>query len=330
MHPQHHSHQDYMQIALSMGYRNLGLTAENPSVGCVIVKQGRIISVGQTSPSGRPHAEVNALQSAIENTHGATLYVTLEPCCHIGKSPPCTDAILRHKIKHVVIGAKDPNPKVAGKGMEILRQNGVDVTFPVLEKECHRLHRGFFLTQTDQRPEVILKLALTGDGKLIAADKNWFTNAISRNIVHALRASCDGILVGGSTVRDDSPQLTCRLQGKEDHSPARFIWSNSLHSLPDSHPSAPATLLGDGSPAALLRTLNDHSMTRLMVEGGWQTSKQFLEKKLIDKAYIFHAPNSVGHPDAPTIGEELADYLKDFTSQQTRKLADNQLAIYSH
>ncbi len=328
-HPPLDMHEKYMHLALNQGYQTLGQTASNPSVGCVIVKDNHIIGAGHTSPSGRPHAEVNAIESASSNTQGATLYVTLEPCCHYGKSPPCTDAIIAAQISHVVIACIDPNPLVAGKGIATLKEHGIKVTTNILTSHANQLHQGFFLSQTQQRPSVTLKLAFTEDGKIIAAQKGWFTNGLSRAVVHKLRAQHDAILVGRKTYQLDKPQLNCRLAGLEKTSPSAFIWSS--HNKNEHQPLTPPahfTHLHENSAKAVLNTLHQQGYTRLFLEGGLVTAQQFLESDYVDSIYIFTAHNAKGAKNAPNAKAIIAPYLTHFSTTEQRKLDDNSLSIY--
>ncbi len=322
-------HEKYMHLALNQGYQTLGQTASNPSVGCVIVKNDRIIGAGHTSPSGRPHAEINAINSAISETQGATLYVTLEPCCHYGKSPPCTDSIINAQISHVVIACIDPNPLVAGKGIAALKKHGIKVTTNILTSYANQLHQGFFLSQTQQRPSVTLKLAFTEDGKTIAAQKGWFTNELSRAIVHKLRAQHDAILVGRKTYQLDMPQLNCRLTGLEHSSPAAFIWS-SHNKHKHQHIALPAhvTHLHEKSAKAVLNTLYKQGYTRLFLEGGLVTAQQFLQSDYVDSIYIFTAHNTKGAQNTPNAKAIIAPYLTHFSTTEQQKLGDNSLSIY--
>src|SRR6201746_1212390 len=227
--------QRFMALALALGRRGQGRTWPNPAVGAVIVKDGIIVGRGWTQPGGRPHAEPEALQRAGEAARGATLYVTLEPCSHIGKSPPCADAIIAAGITRVVSAIEDPNPEVAGQGHAKLRAAGISVDVGLCAAEAAHDHAGHFRRIRDQRPHVILKLAVSADDRIGAAGRRpvAITGEAARTRVHLLRAQCDAILVGIGTVRADDPLLTCRLPGMETRSPVRVVLDRALR-LPGS------------------------------------------------------------------------------------------------
>ncbi len=209
---------DYMRLALQLAKKGCGWTSPNPMVGAVVVKEGRIIGQGWHQRYGQTHAERNALASCTEDPQGATLYVTLEPCCHYGKQPPCVDAILDAGIHRVVVGSADPNPLVAGKGIAILRAHGIDVTENVLQEECDALNKVFFHYITTKRPFVSMKYAMTMDGKIATytGASKWITGEIARNHVQRQRHRFRGIMVGVGTILADDPLLTCRIEGGRD------------------------------------------------------------------------------------------------------------------
>lgn len=218
----------YMRRALELAERGAGFVNPNPMVGCVIVKGSRIIGEGWHKRYGELHAERNALAACTENPAGATLYVTLEPCCHWGNTPPCTEAILHHRIARVVIGCLDPNPMIAGKGVEALMSHGVKVEIGVLEKECYQLNEVFFHYITQQTPFVVMKYAMTLDGKLAAytGDSKWVTGKKARKHVHQTRSRLMAIMVGIGTVLADDPMLNCRIEGGKN--PVRIICDSQL------------------------------------------------------------------------------------------------------
>ncbi|MFD2098367.1 bifunctional diaminohydroxyphosphoribosylaminopyrimidine deaminase/5-amino-6-(5-phosphoribosylamino)uracil reductase RibD [Flagellimonas iocasae] len=313
-------HQKYILRSIELGKKGLGTTAPNPMVGCVIVHHEKIIGEGFTSPYGGPHAEVNAINS-VENKSllpEATLYVTLEPCSHYGKTPPCADLIIKHNIPAVVIGIKDPHDKVAGKGIEKLEAAGCKVTVRVLEDEC-RAHLKRFLTfQEQKRPYIILKWAETADG-FIAPDPNlrksnpepfWITNPYSKQLVHQWRSQEQAILVGTNTVLEDNPKLNTRdWVGKN---PIRVVLDrdlkigSSFHVMDGSVKTLVLTQIEDKSkylngidyevidfskPVAkqICEVLYKHSITSLLVEGGSKTLQTFIDEGLWDEARIFEA-----------------------------------------
>src|SRR5262245_17116232 len=220
----------FMRLALALGRRNLGRTWPNPAVGAVIVKDGTILARGWTQPGGRPHAEEEALRRAKTAAQGATMYVTLEPCSHEGKTPPCADAIIRAGIARVVSAMKDPNPEVAGQGHERLRAKGITVDIGLGAEEARRAHAGHIARVSRGRPHVTLKLAISADGKagLPGRKQAAITGEAARERVFQIRAANDAILVGIGTVLADDPQLTCRLPGMFERSPVRVILDEEL------------------------------------------------------------------------------------------------------
>src|SRR5579871_4963868 len=226
----------FMQLALVLGRRGLGRTWPNPAVGAVVVRDGVIVGRGWTQPGGRPHAEVEALARAGEAARGATLYVTLEPCSHVGKSPPCADAIIAAGIARVVSAIEDPNPEVAGQGHAKLRGAGIKVDVGLMAEEAARAHAGHFRRIRDKRPYVIAKLAVSADDKIAGPGHKTvaITGELTNARTHLLRAQCDAILVGIGTVLADDPLLTCRLPGMEARSPARIVLDRRLRIPPKS------------------------------------------------------------------------------------------------
>src|SRR6185503_11482203 len=220
----------FMQLALALGRRGQGRTWPNPAVGAVIVKDGIIVGRGWTQPGGRPHGEPEALGRAGEAARGATLYVTLEPCSHFGKSPPCANAVIAAGIKRVVAAIEDPNPEVAGRGHARLRAAGITVDVGLCAAEAAFDHAGHFRRIRDRRPHVILKLAVSADDKIGAAGHKpvAITGEAAKTRVHLLRAQCDAILVGIGTVLADDPVLTCRLPGMDVRSPVRVVVDRAL------------------------------------------------------------------------------------------------------
>src|SRR6201996_2139692 len=228
--------QRFMQLALTLGRRGQGRTWPNPAVGAVVVKDGIIVGRGWTQPGGRPHAEPVALKQAGEAARGATLYVTLEPCSHYGKSPPCADAVIASGISRVVAAIEDSNPEVAGQGHAKLRAAGIAVDVGLLAEEAARDHAGHFRRIRDGRPHVILKLAVSADDKIGAAGGKpvAITGEVARSRVHLLRAQSDAVLVGIGTAQADDPLLTCRLPGMEARSPVRVVLDRALRLSGDS------------------------------------------------------------------------------------------------
>ena len=217
-----------MSLALQLAKKGCGFVNPNPMVGAVLLKDGRVIGTGYHKRYGAPHAEVNALAGCEEAPEGATLYVTLEPCCHYGKTPPCTEAILNAGIRRVVVGSSDPNPLVKGKGIRFLREKGIEVTEGILQAECDRLNEVFFHFIQTGRPYVVMKYAMTMDGKTAAytGDSKWITGDAARENVHKDRLRYSAIMVGIGTILADDPLLTCRIEGGRD--PLRIICDTAL------------------------------------------------------------------------------------------------------
>ncbi|SVE62221.1 uncharacterized protein METZ01_LOCUS515075, partial [marine metagenome] len=217
--------QNFMKLALSLACKAEGSVSPNPMVGAVVVKSGKVIAKGHHKQAGLPHAEIIALRKAGKKAWGAHLYVNLEPCCHYGKTPPCIESIIAAGIKRVVIGIRDPNQIVNGKGIRYLRKNSIEVVTGVLKRDCERLNESFFKYIRTGRPWVILKSALSLDGKIATwtGDSQWITGPKTRDYVHQLRNSVDAILVGAGTVRADNPRLTVRLKNGDIRNPARVI-----------------------------------------------------------------------------------------------------------
>ena len=222
------NHEKYMDLAIVLAKRGQGQVNPNPLVGAVIVKDDVIIGSGYHEKYGGPHAERQALAACTQSAAGATLYVTLEPCCHYGKTPPCTEAIIENKINRVVIGSTDPNPLVSGKGIEILRQHGITVITGVREAACQEMNAIFFHYIKNKTPYVLMKYAMTLDGKIAThtGKSQWITGEPARAAVHETRNEVAGIMVGVNTVLQDDPQLTCRIEGGRN--PSRIICDSHL------------------------------------------------------------------------------------------------------
>jgi len=312
-----------MAIALGLAARGLGRTSPNPSVGAVIADEasGEIIARGWTAPGGRPHAETQAIMRAGARARGATLYVTLEPCSHHGVTPPCADAIVNAGIARVVCAIEDPDPRVAGRGLARLREAGIAVERGVGAVAAHRVTAGHILRVTERRPHVTAKLALDADGGVPRGGEGlptWVTGEAARAQGHLLRARSDAILVGRRTVFDDDPLLTCRLPGLEARSPIRVVLardpagleSSRLAQTATAHPlwifcaehadSGPLAVAGarifamplvDGQLwlPGVMEALAAAGITRLLVEGGPATWRNFSRTGLIDEVALFHA-----------------------------------------
>jgi diaminohydroxyphosphoribosylaminopyrimidine deaminase/5-amino-6-(5-phosphoribosylamino)uracil reductase len=320
----------FMALALALGRRGLGRTWPNPAVGAVVVKDGVIVGRGWTQLGGRPHAEVEALRRAGDAARGATLYVTLEPCSHYGKSPPCADAVIAAGISRVVSAMEDPNPEVAGAGHARLRAAGITIEVGVGAEEARRDHAGHIRRIRDGRPHVTLKLAVSADGKAGVAGRKpvAITGEAVRDRVHLLRAQSDAIMIGIGTALADDPMLTCRLPGMEKNSPVRIVLDASLHLPVGSRLVRTArdvsvwvvagsegaeqaemalrtygveVLRAPGSGGRLdlsttLKVLAARGLTRLLVEGGPTLAESLIGADLVDELILFHTAKTIG-PD---------------------------------
>ena len=336
---------DMMRIALRVAARGLGNTAPNPAVGAVIANEttGEIIARGWTGPGGRPHAETEAIRRAGPRATGATLYVTLEPCAHFGKTPPCADAIVTAGLSRVVVGTLDPDPRTAGMGIAKLRAAGIPVTENVLEPEARWLTRGHILRITDNRPFVTLKLATDADGRVAAGDgtaARWVTGPQARTAGHKFRAEADAILIGAGTLRADNPDLTCRLPGLALRSPVRVVLAGraaldpsakifvTAAAVPVLVIRAGAALASDHDLAArgaevvelpetsirtVLAALAARGITRLLVEGGPTIWRNFAAAGLVDEGVLFMA----GPPNVEKANSALQHYVSSLTLQTT-------------
>lgn len=345
--------QRFMQLALGLGRRTLGRAWPNPAVGAVVAKDGVILGRGWTQPGGRPHAETEALKRAGRAARGATMYVTLEPCSHEGKTPPCADAIIRAGIARVVSAYEDPNPDVAGQGHARLRAKGIAVEIGLGGEEARRDHAGHIQRIIAGRPRVMVKLAVSVDGKVGAAGRKPIpiTAEDARIQVSLLRANSDAILVGIGTVMSDNPSLTCRLPGMLDYSPVRVVLDAQLRvplsysmvataretptwivCAPEASAMAEQVVREKGVEvlrveakdgrldlAQVVKTLADRGITRLMVEGGPMVAASFVKADLVDEAVLFHSPKNI--PDGIDALEglplgALTERLKRLSAEQ--------------
>ncbi len=331
----------HMRAALVLARRGLGMVWPNPAVGCVVVKDGHVIARGWTQAGGRPHAEAEALMRADksgENAKGATAYVTLEPCAHTGETPPCADALISAGIGRAVIAVRDPDPRVAGKGIKMLEEAGIAVTTGVCEEEAREVNAGFFSRIARGRPLLTLKTATTLDGRIATrtGDSRWITGPEARGRGHMMRAENDAILTGIGTALADDPSLTCRLPGLEGRSPVRIVVDSKLRLPLESRlvrtaPEPPvwvATLKGadkdkretlkkagvkiievndNGSGndqgrvdlAALMVELGGLGLTRVLAEGGAGLTAELLRLKLVDRLAWFRASRIIGGDGTP-------------------------------
>ena len=327
----------FMQTALALASRGLGNSAPNPAVGCVLVKDGSIIGRGWTQPGGRPHAETDALKRAGNAAKEATAYVTLEPCCHTGQTPPCTEALIGAGVSRVVVATSDPDDRVDGGGIAALEDAGIDVVTGVLEAEAIALNAGFFKRTRSGLPYVALKSASSLDGRIALADgtSQWITGPEARHSGHALRAAYDAILVGSGTVLADNPQLTCRLPGFRGSQPVRVVLDRRLRIDPAAAlvvsagdiptwivtsaaadkekgrvlEQAGVRLLTAADPSdhafarAAASLLAEQGCNRVLIEGGGQVAASFLHDGLIDRVYAFRSGTLIGADGRPAMAK---------------------------
>ena len=325
-----------MRAALALARRNLGQVWPNPAVGCVIVKESRVVGRGWTRKGGRPHAETEALAQAGAAARGATAFVSLEPCSHHGKTPPCADALIAAGVGRVVAALEDPDPRVSGAGIARLREIGIAVETGLCAAAAEELNGGFFSRVRHGRPLVTLKLATSLDGRIATAtgESRWITGPAARERAHLLRATHDAVLVGTGTALADDPQLTCRLPGLETRSPVRIVIDRLLRlpatlrlfteadrvptwvvTLASSDPERRSVLADQGvkiiaaepDPAGgvdlgvLLRRLGDEGLTRLLVEGGGRLAAALLRAGLVDRLVWMRAPLLLGGDGLPAV-----------------------------
>lgn len=322
----------YMERALQLAQKARGFTSPNPMVGAVIVKNGKIIGEGYHKKCGEAHAEVNAFNNATEDVTGATMYVTLEPCSHTGKTPPCADKIIEKKIARVVVGATDPNPLVSGRGIQKIKNSGINVSYGLLADKSIKLNEIFMKYIITKKPFVVYKSATTLDGKTatVSGESKWITNQSSRNQVHMLRHYLSGIMVGVNTVLTDNPMLNCRTEGCT--SPVRIVVDSSLKipvecnlvQTADKYKTIVATLQSDTSIKAgmltqmgvqvltvkekdgrvdldsLMTKLGEMGIDSILLEGGGTLAFSAFKQKIVDKVIYYVAPKIFGGASAKT------------------------------
>jgi diaminohydroxyphosphoribosylaminopyrimidine deaminase/5-amino-6-(5-phosphoribosylamino)uracil reductase len=324
-------HEKYMRMALELAAKGAGYVSPNPMVGAVVVKEGRVVGQGYHQALGGAHAEVNAIDDAGEQTRGATLYVTLEPCNHHGHTPPCTHKILNAGIVRVVVAMADPNPNVAGGGNALLKSRAIEVICGVCEEEAARLNESFIKYMRTNRPFVVLKMAATLDGRIATrtGDARWVTGPEARGFVHQLRHAMDGIMVGMGTVMADDPELTTRLDKRRGVDPVRVVLDthlsissgarmlNQLSSAetiivcgPDAEGANKMRLKDKGACimevplkhgridlGILMERLGQRGLTSVLVEGGSLVAGAVLKAGVVDKVHFFYAPKILGGDD---------------------------------
>jgi diaminohydroxyphosphoribosylaminopyrimidine deaminase/5-amino-6-(5-phosphoribosylamino)uracil reductase len=356
----------HMRAALALARRGLGQVWPNPAVGCVIVQDGRVVGRGWTQPGGRPHAETEALARAGAAAKGATAYVTLEPCSHHGKTPPCADALIGAGIARVVVALEDPDPRVSGAGVARLSVAGITVEAGLHAAEAEEINAGFFTRLRHGRPLVTLKLATSLDGRIATRTgaSRWITGPPARERAHWLRAEHDAILVGTETVLADDPELTCRLPGLAHRSPVRIVIDRRLRlpstlrlfagaqevptwvvTLLTADPARQAALrdrgvvvwptepdaAGNLDLAAALRRLGDEGLTRLLVEGGGGIAASLLRGRLVDRLVWVHAPMLIGGDGIPAVAALGLDDLAGaprFERVAVESVGDDVLEIF--
>ncbi len=351
----------HMRHALTLGRRGLGSTWPNPAVGCVIVRDGRVVGRGWTQPGGRPHAEAMALAQAGDAARGAVAYVTLEPCSHHGKTPPCADALIAAGVARVVVALGDPDDRVDGQGVARLRAAGIEVITDVCAAQARADQIGFLTRVQEGRPMVTLKLATSWDGRIatVTGESQWITGAPARRRVHAMRASHDAVLVGGGTARADDPSLTVRDLGVT-RQPVRVVVSRQLdlpltgklaqtaHEIPlwlvhgpEASPDLVSAWTGLGAkllsvpvvrgqldPRATLEALGAVGLTRVFCEGGGALAASLLAADLVDHVALFTAGLAIGAEGKPSIGALGLDRLgaaKRFEIQSVEQVGDDAL-----
>jgi len=353
---------NYMRMALWEAKKGSGRTSPNPCVGALVVKNGRIVGKGYHQKAGSPHAEVNALKDAGRKAKGATLYVTLEPCNHTGRTPPCTEAVLQAGIAHVVIGMADPNPQVAGGGAAYLASRGVSVISGVLEQECREINLPFIKHSATGLPWVVLKAGMSIDGRIAAlpGQATMITGKQSRHRVHVLRNQVDAILVGIGTALTDDPSLTTRLHGSgQGHDPLRVIldadlqlpvgakllqqdsaartWifcrrgaekkkRQQLEAAGAAIKTVPVTAKGFLDLRVVLSLLGEAQITSIMVEGGSRVHGSFLDAGLVDQLLLFVAPRFLGEQGVPLAtfpGMKKSKKLPQFKIIRTRRYGED-------
>ncbi len=352
----------HMSAALALARRGIGNTWPNPSVGCVIVRDGVVVGRGATAPGGRPHAEPQALAMAGDAARGATAYVSLEPCCFHGRSPPCTDALIAAGIVRVVVGTGDPDARVNGAGIARLRAAGIEVVEGVLETEAQEVAEGLISRITRNRPFVTLKLASTLDGRIATrtGESQWITGPAARRAAHALRGRHDAVLVGIGTVLADDPDLTCRIDGYKSVPMVRVVADSYLRipltsrlvrtvatspvwllARQDADPARHAALLGLGCVvealppaepgidlAAGLQALAARGITRVLAEGGAGLAAALLRADLVDRIAWFHAPAIIGGDGLAAVagwGVETLAAMRRFRRVRTIETGEDML-----
>lgn len=341
----------FMQLALDYSRRGIGRTSPNPSVGCLIVKDGKIIGRGRTADQGRPHAEITALTMAGKKAKKATAYLTMEPCVFTGREGPCAEALVKAGIARAVIAMRDPNPKICGKGIDLLQQAGIEIVTGIREQEAMQLHEGFTSLMLHHRPFVTLKLASTLDGKLATSEgsSQWISGTQAQRYAHLLRYRHDAVMVGIGTALADDPKLTCRLPGLENFSPIRVVVDSQLRLPQDAKMgtrliitskqsgereiiSVPSNEDGKVDLTSALQQLGQRGITRLLVEGGAQLAASLVKANLVDRLIWITAPKLIGQEGLASIGNlaiETLHHAPQFKLESTRQMGEDIITSYT-
>ncbi len=357
----------FMRAALTLAARGLGQVAPNPAVGCLLVNHGRVVGRGWTQPGGRPHAETEALKQAGKAAAGATAYVTLEPCAHHGKTPPCAEALVEAGVAGVVAAFEDPDTRVAGRGLSILRDAGIRVEVGLCRLQAERLNAGFLKRTRSGQPLVVLKLATSLDGRIAthSGHSQWITGPLARRRAHLLRSRADAVLVGSGTAVSDNPRLDVRLPGFPDRQPLRVVVDGRLrvpltHDLVARAMEVPTLLVThDGNPpvrlaaykeagvdvvqvatdseghvslAATLSYLGERGVTRLLVEGGGHLAASLLRGNLVDRLAWFQAPLVIGGDGVAAVsgfGVDRLEQAPKFLQSAMAQLGRDRIDIFS-
>ena len=355
-----------MRAALALAARGLGRVAPNPSVGCVIVRDGAVVGRGWTQPGGRPHAETEALARAGAAARGATAYVTLEPCAHHGRTPPCADALVAAGVARVVVACLDTDPRVSGRGVDRLEESGIEVKVGLLADEAIDLNAGFFLRNAEGRPLVTLKTATTLDGRIATrtGESQWITGPAARARGHLMRARNDAIMVGVGTVVADDPALTCRIPGLDAATPVRIVADGRLRTpltarlvreaavaptwivtVAGNDPArlaafrdlgvemieVPPDSAGNPAPGAALAALGARGLTRILVEGGGRLAASLMAEGLVDRVAWFRAPMAIGGDGRPAIapfGVDRLELARRFRRTGLEQMGEDALETY--
>lgn len=302
-----------MAQALVLARRGLGNTWPNPAVGCVLIRDGIVVGRGWTQPGGRPHAEVMALGQAGQAARGATAYVTLEPCAHHGRTPPCAEALVAAGVARVVAAQTDPDPRVAGRGLQMLRDAGITVTEHILEAEARAMQRGFLTRITQGRPMLTLKLGTSFDGRIATAggESQWITSALARRHVQLLRLTHDAVMVGGGTARADLPGLNLRSMGHLRQPVRIVVSSRALPDLPPESATHGPLWQVSGKPADFMQDLGARGLTRVLCEGGGILAASLLRADCVDELIGYTAGVLLGGDGRPGVGAMGLAHLAD-------------------